>query len=93
MTTFTQDMLAIGPQKAWSSFIATDSAVLHATLSFAALHRGLLLTSGEPIGRFPEFWYHRGEAMRLVQTKLSASQAIDDALLGTVALLINVEVR
>ena len=83
-TSFWDNSLAVNPEGQWLSVAISDPAMLHATLCLVALHK--LQTHGG--GDATSYFWHRGEAIRLVSKNLTEpGQAASDANIAAVAIL------
>ena len=80
----------MNPEGKWFTYASTDPAVFHATLSLTAQHRAFAAGN---VG-LEEYYYHRGEAIRLVTERLGKpDEELSDATIGAVALLASSDVR
>ena len=83
-TLYWDNSLAVNPEGKWMSTALSDGAMLHATLALVALHRNQ--TCG--VARTDLYFWHRGEAIRLISQNLADPGKItSDATLGAVAVL------
>ena len=83
-TLYWDNSLALNPEGKWMSTALADGAMLHATLALVALHR--IQTCG--VARTDLYFWHRGEAMRLISQNLADPEKFtSDATLGAVAVL------
>ena len=83
-TLYWDNSLAVNPEGKWMSTALSDGAMLHATLALVALHR--IQTRG--VARTDLFFWHRGEAIRLISQNLAdPGKFTSDATLGAVAVL------
>jgi hypothetical protein len=86
---FKQNSFAVNPEGSWFEFASTDAAILHATLSIVALNYDL----SHHLAISNEVFYHKGEAIRLVNRTINNTiSAPIDKLVGAVAILANCEV-
>ena len=83
-TSFWANSLAVNPEGKWMSVALSDPPMLHATLCLVALHK--LQTHGVPLSN--SYFFHRGEAMRMITTRLSdPATATGDNTIGAIAIL------
>lgn len=83
-TSFWANSLAVNPEGKWMSVALSDPAMLHATLCLVALHK--FQTHGIPLAN--SYYFHRGEAMRMITTRLSdPKNATSDNTIGAIAIL------
>ena len=83
-TSFWDNSIAVNPEGKWMSVAISDSALLHALLCLVALHK--FQTLGEP--HSDSYFWHRGEAMRLVSKNLADPDfATSDANITAVSIL------
>ncbi|KAI1627597.1 hypothetical protein EDD37DRAFT_267506 [Exophiala viscosa] len=83
-TSFWANSYACNPEGRWMSVALMDPAIIHATLSLVAIHRRDCYS----IDLSREYFRHRGEAMRLIASRMSdPDQATRDATIGAVAIL------
>jgi len=88
-TGFIVNAFAINFDDTWKPFSVTDSALLHATICLVAQHEDLL----RGLDDSSENLYHKGEVMRLMNSRLlDHSYSITDADITSVALLVILEV-
>jgi hypothetical protein len=86
---FGQNSFAVNPEGSWFEFASTDAAIMHATLSLVALNYDL----SHHLAISDEVFYHKGEAIRLVNRTINnAIPEPIDKLVGAVAILANCEV-
>ena len=85
---FWENSLAVNPEGTMMPMALSDPVIFHATLCRVALHK--LQTRGGPTES--SFFWHRGEAMRLIsQTLADPRQATSDTTIGAVAILSNAD--
>jgi hypothetical protein len=84
-----QNAFAFYSEEQLFTHVAVDPAWLNATLSLIALHKDLRL--GRAISQ--ESLFHRGEALRIVNIRLTGlSRRVDDATIGAIASLASFDV-
>jgi hypothetical protein len=89
-TGFITNAFAINYDDAWKPFSTTDSALLHATLCLVAQHGDLVRGIADSSANL----FHKGEVMRLMNTRLlDELHKVTDADITSVALLVILEVR
>ncbi|KAG0649314.1 hypothetical protein D0Z07_4598, partial [Hyphodiscus hymeniophilus] len=83
-----QNAFAFYSKEELFAYAATDPAWFNATLSLIALHHDLNI--GKGISQ--ECLFHRGEALRIVNDRISVSCHVNDATIGAIASLANFDI-
>ena len=88
---FVKSSIPVNPKGEWFPYAISDPAVLHATLCCSAAHYTLL---GGGNGCIPlEYYYHKGEAIRLINERLGDPvRRTSDGTLAAIACLASLEV-
>lgn len=88
MHSYWTNSLAVNPRGQWTLMTLADPAMVHAKLSLVALHRA----DRREGGLSPEHIYHRGQAIALINERLSDKSAtISESSIGAIALLVSLD--
>ena len=90
-SSFTQNDLAFNKNRRMLSIASSDPAWLHTSFGLIALSHGFAI--GIRGGLSPECLFNQGQALQIVRQRVRDSpRAIEDATIGAVASLANIEV-